>query len=172
MKPLCKGNFKALNSSDRKIYFYENISNGHFFLCFALNFFAIFTDIFYISILFLFFFGAVGCSDSHSSCKTWANAGYCRHTYVDYMKKNCKKSCNLCSGKPFKCTNNGLLSFIVSYSSVQYVSVQCSIAMQGNAVEYSTLNNAKLFSCVEYNAGWFLSVQYRQKQSAKLSPLA
>jgi len=38
------------------------------------------------------------CSDKSSDCPTWARSGYCKRTYVAYMKENCKKSCGLCGG--------------------------------------------------------------------------
>eukprot|EP00039_Didymoeca_costata_P027218 m.17817 g.17817 ORF g.17817 m.17817 type:complete len:1258 (+) comp6118_c0_seq1:95-3868(+) len=40
------------------------------------------------------------CPDLHTSCEAWAQAGYCSSSsvYVEYMRKTCKKSCNLCDG--------------------------------------------------------------------------
>lgn len=40
-----------------------------------------------------------GCNDNYpasSQCPSWANAGYCSQSYVQFMADNCKKSCNLC----------------------------------------------------------------------------
>jgi len=36
------------------------------------------------------------CKDLQTSCGYWAGKGYCTHSFVDYMKRYCKKSCNLC----------------------------------------------------------------------------
>ena len=36
------------------------------------------------------------CNDNYSSCSYWAGKGYCTHSYVSFMTKYCKKSCNVC----------------------------------------------------------------------------
>jgi len=36
------------------------------------------------------------CANQETSCDYWKTKGYCTQTYVDYMKKNCKKACGLC----------------------------------------------------------------------------
>ena len=41
---------------------------------------------------------SVGCANKNKKCDFWAGKGYCKHSFVDYMKKNCMKSCNLCGG--------------------------------------------------------------------------
>jgi len=40
------------------------------------------------------------CEDSQSSCRAWANAGYCHASsqYATWMADNCKLSCGSCSG--------------------------------------------------------------------------
>jgi hypothetical protein len=38
----------------------------------------------------------MGCEDNHMYCPEWANAGYCRGEYENYMMQNCKYSCNYC----------------------------------------------------------------------------
>uniref|UniRef100_A0A7S2IK26 MACPF domain-containing protein n=1 Tax=Haptolina brevifila TaxID=156173 RepID=A0A7S2IK26_9EUKA len=40
------------------------------------------------------------CSDLSSSCRSWANEGYCTESFVDYMEEHCKASCGLCSSPP------------------------------------------------------------------------
>ncbi|XP_066027193.1 zinc metalloproteinase nas-14 [Pocillopora verrucosa] len=40
--------------------------------------------------------GGVDCKDKNSNCSHWKSEGYCRHSYVKYMAKNCPKSCNKC----------------------------------------------------------------------------
>ena len=47
------------------------------------------------------------CEDSEenrSDCPTWADLGYCEtDEYGDFMRANCKKSCDVCiSGNVFK----------------------------------------------------------------------
>ncbi|XP_032219189.2 uncharacterized protein LOC5518573 [Nematostella vectensis] len=37
------------------------------------------------------------CSDSHQHCSYWKSQGYCT-SYKNYMMKNCKRSCDFCSG--------------------------------------------------------------------------
>jgi len=37
------------------------------------------------------------CFDKNTYCSVWSRDGYCRGTYEEYMRKNCKESCNLCS---------------------------------------------------------------------------
>lgn len=44
-----------------------------------------------------YFFKGV-CVDKEEDCRSWAASGYCRHSYKDYMEKNCKKSCRICWG--------------------------------------------------------------------------
>ena len=34
--------------------------------------------------------------DGNENCPNWADLGYCTQTYVDFMRTNCKKSCNVC----------------------------------------------------------------------------
>jgi len=37
------------------------------------------------------------CDDSNEHCSSWSESGFCKDDrYLDYMRKNCKKSCNLC----------------------------------------------------------------------------
>ena len=36
-----------------------------------------------------------GCHDTSPNCKQYANPNYCKTN--DYVRKNCRKSCNLCS---------------------------------------------------------------------------
>ena len=36
--------------------------------------------------------------DKKSSCPEWANSGYCKGIYEQFMKQNCRKSCKHCSG--------------------------------------------------------------------------
>ncbi|KAJ7336047.1 hypothetical protein OS493_013422 [Desmophyllum pertusum] len=36
------------------------------------------------------------CRDKNDQCAYWAGIGYCKKTHVNYMKKNCMKSCNFC----------------------------------------------------------------------------
>jgi len=36
------------------------------------------------------------CIDKYTSCPAWASYGYCQRYYVDWMAKNCPKSCNKC----------------------------------------------------------------------------
>ena len=39
----------------------------------------------------------VPCVDNYTSyCPYWAGKGYCTQTYVSFMTKYCKKSCNVC----------------------------------------------------------------------------
>ena len=40
--------------------------------------------------------GGSNCVDSNASCPYWAGRGFCTQTYVDYMRENSKKSCNVC----------------------------------------------------------------------------
>ena len=44
-------------------------------------------------IVFVYF---LDCKDKNSNCSRWKSEGYCRHSYVKYMAKNCPKSCNKC----------------------------------------------------------------------------
>lgn len=44
------------------------------------------------------------CKDTASYCKQWAVKGYCERQYVEFMKKNCKKACNLCEKTGTKLT--------------------------------------------------------------------
>merc|ERR1719348_74417 len=44
-----------------------------------------------------FAYGA-GCDDMRPHCNYWKGQGFCKHSYVDYMKLYCKKSCGLCGG--------------------------------------------------------------------------
>lgn len=39
-----------------------------------------------------------GCADSRKNCAFWAGKGYCKHSFVEFMKRNCKKTCNFCGG--------------------------------------------------------------------------
>ena len=41
-------------------------------------------------------FNVLDCKDKNSNCSRWKSEGYCRHSYVKYMAKNCPKSCNKC----------------------------------------------------------------------------
>jgi len=34
-------------------------------------------------------------TDANANCPRWARAGFCKRTYVNYMKANCKKSCGI-----------------------------------------------------------------------------
>jgi len=37
------------------------------------------------------------CTDTATSCRSWARSGYCTSpNYINYMKQRCRKSCNLC----------------------------------------------------------------------------
>merc|ERR1711997_61882 len=36
------------------------------------------------------------CEDAKTQCPYWAGKNYCNEKFVNYMKKNCKKSCGLC----------------------------------------------------------------------------
>lgn len=38
----------------------------------------------------------VSCKDKKSDCGSWANSGYCKNKYKEYMEENCKKSCKVC----------------------------------------------------------------------------
>lgn len=44
-------------------------------------------------IVFVYF---LDCKDKNINCSHWKSEGYCRHSYVKYMAKNCPKSCNKC----------------------------------------------------------------------------
>ena len=40
------------------------------------------------------------CKDKDNGCPGWANDGYCTtEDNVEWMAKNCAKSCNKCGGK-------------------------------------------------------------------------
>merc|ERR1712227_1051009 len=36
------------------------------------------------------------CQDKEVYCRTWKNKGYCKKTYVDYMRAKCQKTCGFC----------------------------------------------------------------------------
>lgn len=40
--------------------------------------------------------GISSCNDSNGNCPGWAQSGYCKGNYQDWMKTNCKKSCRIC----------------------------------------------------------------------------
>jgi len=40
--------------------------------------------------------GGESCKDKNSSCSYWAQKGYCQHSHVDFMSKNCPKTCGKC----------------------------------------------------------------------------
>ena len=40
----------------------------------------------------------LGCQDDHKNCEYWASLDECKKN-PDYMLKNCRKSCNICSGR-------------------------------------------------------------------------
>merc|ERR1719295_2068073 len=40
--------------------------------------------------------GSSDCNDNNQNCNYWANLGFCRGGYEQWMGKNCQKSCNLC----------------------------------------------------------------------------
>ena len=45
---------------------------------------------------------AAECKDNSkkkSVCKAWARAGRCRDKYIDYMRKNCRKTCSFCKSE-------------------------------------------------------------------------
>ena len=37
------------------------------------------------------------CLDKNTYCSIWSRDGYCRGKYEEYMRENCKETCNLCS---------------------------------------------------------------------------
>lgn len=37
------------------------------------------------------------CKDGNRYCPYWKGRGYCNHSYVSYMRANCKKSCGVCT---------------------------------------------------------------------------
>ncbi|XP_002735951.1 zinc metalloproteinase nas-13-like [Saccoglossus kowalevskii] len=50
--------------------------------------------------------GEVGgdCNDKDNGCSGWAQQGYCRGTYGEWMSENCKDSCGICDDKD--CVDN------------------------------------------------------------------
>ncbi|CAH1269126.1 ASTL [Branchiostoma lanceolatum] len=43
--------------------------------------------------------GGGSCRDNSNNCRSWANLRYCTSgSYVQYMRTNCRRSCQLCSG--------------------------------------------------------------------------
>ena len=38
----------------------------------------------------------VECEDKHKNCNYWSGQNFCTEGYVDYMVKNCPKSCGMC----------------------------------------------------------------------------
>ncbi|KAK2570101.1 CUB and peptidase domain-containing protein 1 [Acropora cervicornis] len=42
--------------------------------------------------------GVSACTDKKRECKNWASRGFCKGQYEQFMKNNCKKSCNQCGG--------------------------------------------------------------------------
>ena len=36
------------------------------------------------------------CKDEKKSCPLWVKKGYCKQKHVNYMEKNCAKSCGTC----------------------------------------------------------------------------
>ncbi|XP_035679789.1 zinc metalloproteinase nas-15-like isoform X1 [Branchiostoma floridae] len=43
--------------------------------------------------------GGGNCRDSNNNCPSWSRLGYCRTgSYVQWMRTNCRRSCQLCSG--------------------------------------------------------------------------
>ena len=49
-------------------------------------------------------------------CKKLADKGYCSQKHVNYMRKNCKKTCQIC-GKIFFCISNGKSEGILDFFS-------------------------------------------------------
>ena len=43
-------------------------------------------------------FKTSACIDKKRECKNWASRGFCKGQYEQFMKDNCKKSCNQCGG--------------------------------------------------------------------------
>merc|ERR1719293_238081 len=40
--------------------------------------------------------GSSDCNDNNRNCNYWANRGFCKGVYEQWMGENCQKSCNLC----------------------------------------------------------------------------
>jgi len=63
------------------------------------------------------------CIDKYGSCPSWASNGYCQRYYVDWMAKNCPKSCNKCP-----CTDQSRYCYIVvryGYCKYDYWKTNC-----------------------------------------------
>ena len=61
-----------------------------------------------------------GCVDKSVHCKTWAAKSYCTGRYNDYMKKNCRKSCDCCSPLPRKNIQNYCKNYATKQNCNKY----------------------------------------------------
>ena len=73
------------------------------------------------------------CVDYDNNCWTWAQSGYCIssrwNTYIDYMKLNCKKSCQYCEScddNDFNCASYAAMGYCQSGSEYySYMAMNC-----------------------------------------------
>jgi len=75
---------------------------------------------------------SVCCNDSNVDCLYWKNLGYCSHSYVEYMRANCKQTCGVCQSESGGscCDSNENCSYwkdqgYCSHSYVDYMSANC-----------------------------------------------
>ena len=79
-------------------------------------------------IVFVYF---LDCKDKNINCSHWKSEGYCRHSYVKYMAKNCPKSCNKCWYKV-----NWWKTFHTHKNSTITLNTQRSITVGDNVSKY------------------------------------
>jgi hypothetical protein len=81
------------------------------------------------------------CTDKRpGSCPSWAKSGYCTEKYVDYMARNCPKSCGKCGGgptptaqprpaptaSPTKCEDQSNTGFALNGNGISSVAASCN----------------------------------------------
>jgi len=59
--------------------------------------------------------GATACANKKNDCKSWADRGYCKNTYVAYMRTNCPESCGLCSKAAQACKDKHQKCYVWAY---------------------------------------------------------
>ena len=78
---------------------------------------------------------STGCryKDNNRNCPSWKARGYCTHTYQEYMRRNCQKSC-------FCGTSELIFSLTCPVYQISRVQSVCCLSFN-NYYKYFTWNN-------------------------------
>lgn len=78
---------------------------------------------------------STGCryKDNNRNCPSWKARGYCTHTYQEYMRRNCQKSC-------FCGTSELIFSLTCPVYQISRVQSVCCLSFN-NHYKYFTWNN-------------------------------